>query len=390
MHQYNLSTSSSKPKKNKAVYSSIVTGLWYLCFLVLFDIAINFLFPYPSEPGKISPGVLDRYFEYGRSIEGKISRMVGPTEESSFSLARAGWLRKKTWAEQPVKLKPGSNLLIATYGMSFSNHVSKAVQEIDSRITLRLIDGPASPPNHSFTAYTLERGQHQADVVIWGILASSVKGLSAMNSATWQFEAPAPFTYPKYVVKNGHLKAIWPKIRTMSELYIAMQDKQQWGEFVAQLQKHDRYFNSFLFHQSPLDYSAMVRLIRRAWAQKHQQKIANEIYSSDGFNLESEEIKALKLMIGNFATTAQVDGKLPIVLLLNDRGYDDHLFKALKPTLEASSIPFVSTHNIAPANDLSNFVSDGHFTKAANKLIAQEVLNLIKLRLVREVEFGGR
>ena len=368
---------------NGKVLSIIPTGIWYLFFLVVFDIVINLLFPYPSNPEKISPGTLNRYFEYGRSIEGKISRMVDSPEQSSSSLVQAGWLKGKTWSEQPVRPNSSSDLLIATYGMSFSNRVSRAIQNIDPRIALRLIAGPASPPNHSFAAYTLERGQHQADVVIWGILASSVKGLSSMNSATWQFEAPAPFTYPKYIVKDGQLKAIWPHMQTLSELYVAMENKQQWNEFAAQLREHDRYFNSFLFYQNPLDYSAMVRLIRRAWAQKHQEKIVNKIYSSDGFKLESEEITALRLMVTNFATTAKADGKLPIVLLLNDRGYDNHLFQALKPTLEADSIPFISTHNIAPATDIRNFVSDGHFTKAAEKLIAEEVLNLINLHVDR-------
>ena len=376
-----------KRKNNKfnngQVRSTISTGIWYLCFLVLFDIFINLLFPYPSNPKKNSPGTLNRYFEYGRSIEGKISRMVGSPEQSSSSLAQAGWLRGKTWAEQPVRPESGSDLLIATYGMSFSNRVSRAIEKIDLSITLRLIAGPAAPPNHSFAAYTLERGQHQADVVIWGILASSVKGLSSMNSATWQFEAPAPFTFPKYIIKDGQLEATWPHIQTLSELYLAMENKQQWKKFTAQLREHDRYFNSFLFHQNLLDYSAIVRLIRRAWAQKHQENIVNKIYSSDGFNLKSEEIKALQLMVTTFATTAKADEKLPIVLLLNDQGYDNHLFQALKPTLEADSIPFVSTHNIASATDIRNFISDGHFTKAADKLIAEEVLNLINLHLDR-------
>ena len=82
-------------------------------------------------------------------------------------------------------------------------------------------------------------------------------------------------------------------------------------------------------------------------------------------------------MVDEFATTAKQDGKLPIVLLLNDQGYEDHLFQALKTTLTEKSIPFVSTHNIAPATDRRNFIGDGHFTKEANKLIAQQVLNII-------------
>ncbi|MGB3510007.1 MAG: hypothetical protein WBA93_12340, partial [Microcoleaceae cyanobacterium] len=101
------------------------------------------------------------------------------------------------------------------------------------------------------------------------------------------------------------------------------------------------------------------------------------------FNEELEEITALKLIVKEFAVTAKQDGKLPIVLLFNVQGYDDHLYQLLRQTLAENSIPFVSTHNIVPATDIRNFIGDGHFTKSANKLIAAEVLKLMNQRLNR-------
>jgi hypothetical protein len=104
--------------------------------------------------------------------------------------------------------------------------------------------------------------------------------------------------------------------------------------------------------------------------------ISSQIYSPAGFNAELD-IPVLRAIVSDFAVTAKRDGKLPIVLVLNDRGYEDHLFQALKPTLESASIPYVSTHNIAPASDVRNFVPDGHFTESANQLIAKAMLKLI-------------
>lgn len=92
MRLLSSSTLSSDPRPGKAIRKVVVTGLWILFFLVVFDVLINFLFPYPSEPHVTSAGQLNTYFEYGRSVEGKLSRMVGPTDESSSSLAQAGWL----------------------------------------------------------------------------------------------------------------------------------------------------------------------------------------------------------------------------------------------------------------------------------------------------------
>jgi hypothetical protein len=193
---------------------------------------------------------------------------------------------------------------------------------------------------------------------------------------TWQFESPAPYTYPKYFLEDGKLKAIWPKIRSLAQFRAAMQDQQQWDEFVNQMRKYDQFSNSFLFKRTLLDNSVLVRLIRRSFAQHHQETLTNQVHNSAGFTAESE-IKVLRAIVAEFAAMAKSDGKLPIVLLFNNLGYDDHLFQALKPTLENASIPYVSTHNIAPATDARNFVGDGHFSPKADKLIAKAVLELI-------------
>ena len=384
MHPHNSYTLSFDSSTAKAIRKAVLTGFWILFFLFVFDVSVNSLFPYPSNPHATSPGQLNVYFEYGRSIEGKISRMVGPTDKSGSPIAVAGWLDPKSWKRlgEPISPAPGEDLLVAIYGMSFSNHVGEAMKEMDPRIALRRIAGPAAPPNYSYAAYTLDRGRHQADVVVLGLLASSVKALRTMNGMTWQFEGPAPYTYPRYSLEKGELKAIWPNILSLAQLRAALKNKQQWNIFVAQMQTHDQFFNSFLFQRNLLDNFATVRLFRRAWAQRQQMAITNQIHSSTGFN-SKVEIPLLRAIVDNFATTARQDGKMPIILILNDRGYDDHLFQALKPTLENGSIPYVSTHDIAPATDVRNFIPDGHFVPTVNKLIAKAVLKIINERFER-------
>ena len=44
------------------------------------------------------------------------------------------------------------------------------------------------------------------------------------------------------------------------------------------------------------------------------------------------------------------------------------------PALRANHIEFITTSTIVSPNDNSNFVSDGHFTPAANEKIARAVL----------------
>jgi len=379
MHQHSSSILSFKSGLGNTIRKTIVTGLWIIFFLLIFDFGINFLFPYPSNPLVTSPGQINKYFEYGRSLEGKLSRMIGNTDQSTAPIAISGWLDPELWKKSnlPVNHNPDQDLLIAIYGMSFSNHVGKAMEEIDSKLMVRLVAGPTAPPNHSFAAYNLDRGRHQADVVILGILAQNIQGMGTLMRMTWQFEEPAPYTYPRYFLEDGKLKAIQPNIQSLAQLRVAFQNPQQWNAFVNQLEEHDQFFDGFIFKRNWLDNSAILRLIRRASAQHHDRTIKNQIYNSaTGFN-PGLEIPALKSIVKDFASTAKADGKMPIVLLFNNRGYQDHLFQALKPTLEKDTIPYISTHNIVPATDITNFVSDGHFTPAADKLIAKAVIKLI-------------
>ena len=378
MRLHSLSTHSSKKKSrtSKNIWTTVVTGVWIVVFLVVMDIAVNVLFPYPSDP-HIIPKQLSLYFNYGRSLEGKLSQMLGPTDESSSAIAVAGWLDPELWKKLNLATQPANkeDLLVAIYGMSFSNHVGDAMKEINPKITLRTIAGPAAPPNYSLAAYKLDRGRHQADVVMMGILASSVKGLTTLNGMTWQFEGPAPYTYPKYFLENGKLKEIVPTVTSLAQLRAAFQNHQQRDVFQAQLQEHDQFFDSFLFDQNFLDNSALIRLIRRAWAQRHQKEVEKQIHTTHGFTEEPTQI--LRAMVTDFALTALKDGKLPIVLLFNDRGYDDHLFRALEPTLKSAAIPYVSTHNISPATNLANFIPDGHFVKSVDREIAKAVFKII-------------
>ncbi|WP_154655920.1 hypothetical protein [Fortiea contorta] len=362
----------------KEIRRTFITGLWIICCLLLIDVAVNFLFPYPSNP-QVEPKQLSRYFNYGLSVEGKLSQMVRPTDEASSALAVAGWLDPQLWKKLNLATKPavGEDVLVAIYGMSFAQQVGEAMKEINPKITLRTIAAPAAPPSYAFAAYNLDRGRHEAKVVVLGVLASTTKAMRAMNGMTWQFESPAPYTYPKYFLKDGKLEEIQPQITSLAQLRTTFEDKQKWSEFLTQMRENDQFFNPFLFQHNFLDNFTTVRLIRRAFAQGQQKAIDNQAYSAkNGFN-QDYEVPLLKEIVTKFAATAKSDRLLPIVFLINDRGYDDDLFQALKPTLESNSIPYVSTHNIVPASDPANFVGDGHFTKEGNKKIAEAMLKLI-------------
>jgi len=382
MPQPNSSTSNSDPAPQRGWRDLIMVAVWTVVCFAAIEIAINIAFKYPKEAHTTPPGFLTRYFDYGRSIEGKLSRMVGPDDASTDEVALAGWLDPETWNALPKVPETPDGVLIADYGMSFSFDVGRALQKVNPRYTLRCIGGPSAPASHSYAAFMLDRTRHQGRIAMLGLLASSVRGLVTLTGQTWAFESPYPYTYPRYrLTADGKLDAAWPIITSIGGLRDAMGRPEKWEAYVQQLREDDAYYDPFLFRHNALDSSATVRLLRRGWGQRENQAVLDTIHTSRGFTKDTPAIPLLRAIVTQFAETARADGRLPIILLLNDQGYADHLYKSLEQTLRDGDIPFVSTHEMAPATDLTNFVPDGHFTDAAYHKIAERLESVIQERL---------
>jgi hypothetical protein len=242
---------------------------------------------------------------------------------------------------------------------------------------------PSAPLNHSYAAYLLDRNSSQGQVVVLSILASSVRALRTLCGMTWQFEAPAPYCYPRYVLENEKLKTIAPPVQSLRELRSSFENSTDWHRVIQKLRSDDAFYNGFLFQHNFFDRSAIVRIIRRAFAQQYQQEKREEVYNeTTGFNA-NVEIPLMEAIVTEFVDTVRQDGKLPVILLFNDKDYSNHLFQALHSLLTRRNIPYISTHTIAPATDLRNFISDGHFTPEIDRRIAQALLSLINQLLDR-------
>ncbi len=346
--------------------------LWLLIFELLLYIAV------PPVPATVKPNQLQRYFEYGRSVEGKMYKMIAPTDEATAPVALAGWLEPSRWHTKPSRPKTAEDLLIAIYGMSFAKHLGKALVKLEPRITMRFIGGPGAPPNHTYTAFLLDRKQHSAQVVAMGILASSVVGMTTITGMNKAFEHPAPFTFPKYRrVENDQLEPIWPKVRHLTDLRRFLNDKTLWEDYIQQLQALDSYYDPFLFNHNLTDYFASIRFMRRSYAKRHARFVSKTLHGPQGFFEHSEEIQVLRLIIKDFARQVRSNGQLPILMLFNNRGYSDHLYQTLAETIAETNIPTMSSHTIAPTNDPNNFLPDGHFSHDVDKQLARAVLDII-------------
>jgi hypothetical protein len=207
-----------------------------------------------------------------------------------------------------------------------------------------------------------------------------------MTGMSTSFEAPTPFTFPRYVLDERHrLRAIDPLIESPEDLRAALTaEPGRWAAFGAQLEQNDLLYNPVLMQAGPWDRSIVLRMLKRAYAQHESRTQAASWAQAGGLEKHPGVGPVLEAMVLQFASQARAAGQLPVLLLLQDGGSGDNLAQWLGPLLDAHGIRYVSTHPIAPTTDPSNFVPDGHFTPAANARIAARLREVIREEIARK------
>lgn len=343
--------------------------------LAILDLGANLLFARPADP-RVHPTTLQRYFDYGRSIEGKLRYLVRATDEASGPLAPAGWVTTE-W-DQPTVASSPDGRLIAVYGQSMSHRVAHAIEALEPATTLRLLGGPGGPLGHTYELYRRDRHRHRAPVVVLGIVASGLRYLGALSTMGWGFEVPAPYTFPRWVMDGERLSSIQPVLDSLDDMRRALAEPAAWNELVEQMREHDLTFSPMLFESGISDHSAVLRCVKRAFGQIHQDRVTDRYWSAEGFKDTDGILTVARAILRQFAAEVRESGATPVVLLFHDRGYSDHLYQALSGVLLEERVPFVSTHEIAPADQQSTFVPDGHFQPEFDVEIARQVLALLE------------
>lgn len=359
----------------------IVLG-WIFGYLTIIDIGINVIFPYPKDPRNISPSTLARFFEYGRSVEGKLARMTRKTDEESAPILTTGWLGDPESRTSSMNQGENGAPTITVYGMSHSVLLAKDMTKLAPSLTIRSVGAPGAVPSWTYTAYLSDREQYHSDVVILGIMTIGIPIICTTTGMTNHFDRVWPFTYPRLVLNNGALDPIWPPFTTLSEYRAYFYDSSKWKTYARWLKENDKYYDTLLFRKTILDKSSIFRLIRRAYAYSSRREKDAEVYDErQGFNHESEEVKILLSIIKSFAEKARHDHSIPIIYIVNNYSTGSRLYDLLESTLVGQDIPFLSSHKICSPNDPRNYLPDEHFTPDLNMDMAKAMLELIRNNL---------
>ena len=197
--------------------------------------------------------------------------------------------------------------------------------------------------------------------------------------------------YPRFYATEFGLERQEPPIHTLSEFRAALADPGAWANVLSFLEQHDPFYDRLSFRADPLDHSVLGRLVRRAWAQSaHRRRLSDYYEPTVGFTDHEDTITVTRAIIESFAAQARADGQLPVILLFNDQGFSDHLYRAVHERMDELDIPYISSHEVVRAEEAANFLPDGHFRPQFDRELAVRLASLIEEHRVERGERVSR
>jgi len=350
---------------------------WTALALVAIDVVLSFAFAMPESPRE-EPGLLQRYFDNGRSTEAKLRYLTRPTDAESAPILPRGWLDAGSRIGEPATRGPGERVLVAIYGMSHARRLGRAVQRVAPDVAVRNVTAPGATPNWSYAAWESDRGAHRADAVVLSILSLNVPMLAATAAATAQVDVAMPYTMPRYRLEAGGLRAVAPPFESLAGYRAAVREPERWRAWRDHLQEHDPFFHPAVFDASLLDHSTVLRAVRRGFASRLRGPRVAEAYDpATGFRSDSEAIQVLFALVRRFDAQARADGLVPVVYLVNSLGTGDSLYRVLSPVLEAGGVPTLSSHTVVRPDDPSGYLPDSHFLDVHDDSLARRLIEIV-------------
>ena len=326
---------------------------------------------------------LVRYFEFGRSVPGKLERwqndpdMPGNLHSVAWRddiLARSA----DAFAAEP----DGAGSVLRSYGMSFSGNILREAQALDPDLSVDRHAGPAAPPNMVYELFLADRENRRAgDVVMVTFLSSSVPAMAAMSNRTWNFEQPAPVTYPIFRADAaGGLTRIAPLIETEAQERALSDNPATQAAWAAQLAREDAFYTGAGFGLSALDASPFVRLLRRSAATRAVALREDRVMAGNG----TAQAEVLRRMIEDIARITREDGQVPVIVLVQGRDRGDlDMLAAASPALDATGIAYLATVDHADPRDIAAFAPDGHYRPETDRRFAAALLHILDTEVVQ-------
>jgi hypothetical protein len=353
---------------------AIQIAVWVLIGLITIDILINYLLAYPSDPKVTNPPLLRRYFEYGRSIEGRLLRMTRIERSQTAPITLSGWydhLPIVEFSSEPPKP------IVSFYGMSHAERLGFALGRTSDRFTPRIIAAPGATSNWAYGAYLRDRGGGKSRAVVLAFMSLNFPMITTLSAMTWNLDMPMPYTADGFYLNGNQLRVIHPPYTSFEGYAKALSDRNEWSAVRDFFAENDPMYNSFMMRSNVLDHSSLFRLVRRAYGQRLLRSARKAVLDATGFRPDSEQVKVAHAIVHEFAKQARNDGMIPVIFIINNLGYSDYLYKALRPILDADNIPYLSSHSIVSPDDPRGYLPDSHFADEIDDKLAAALVTLV-------------
>lgn len=86
-------------------------------------------------------------------------------------------------------------------------------------------------------------------------------------------------------------------------------------------------------------------------------------------------------IVRSFAYEARKDGLVPVIFVVNNLGYGTQLYDAVKGSLAACDIPYLSSHTVVSPSDPRGYLPDSHFTDANDDRLGRALEKVIDQQL---------
>jgi hypothetical protein len=348
--------------------------IWTVLALVAIDVLINVVFLYPNDPKFIDPSRMQLYFEYGRSAEGQLSRMTRKNRSETAPITLVGWYEPLEVVKEPSKSDAS---VVSFYGASHTVRLANALGRASDRFSFRMVGAPGATSNWSYGAYLRDRGGRKSRAVVLAFNSNNFAMISSFSPMIWSVDYPMPYTADRFYLEGSRLRVLHPPYTSFDQYVHTFYDPVAWSAALDFFSKNDPFYNSFIVRANVLDHSALWRLFRRAHDQKLLRDLQKSVLDQSGFRPESEDVKLAHKMIHEFAIQARSDAMIPVIFIVNNLGYSDNLFRALRPILEADNVPYLSSHTIVSPNDPTGYLPDSHFTDENDDKLARALVEIL-------------
>jgi hypothetical protein len=314
-----------------------------------------------------------------RSLESRIRQGfddAGRPKGGPASLVFAGWAdptrSNYRWTEESAD----GRLRVSVYGMSFSSDVGRALRDVASDWTIRLIDAPSSTASHSLAMAEVD--SEPGDVAVLGVLSSQVYKEGSMIGALISTGNLAPFTSPSMIENpDGSWTRTQPAIRSLDEFGRAIVARdERWRQFVSQMRTSDPLYSSFVFETTWLDHSFVAGLLRRAWDRSIEDgaKADRLERRADGTSVASRVIDEV---VGRFVAIARARGECPVVMAIRTFRDPEDVCASVVRACDRLGVPVLCTDMVVDWTDSSNFKPDLHYTDQACLTMAEALRSIV-------------